>query len=126
VKLLRTATITPICICRNDGKSPAWITKKCIRFVRAASLPKTPDFGAMRVFDSGREPLGPGRESERTVTCTSDAPIHPGELGYLYGLIEYRDIFAEEIRTTTFGYEVNLLTQTAYRLTEYPEYNKNM
>jgi hypothetical protein len=115
--------------CRNEGKTPAWITQKkaCIQVVK--ELPAIPDFSSMDVIQTEPEPLGVVRSlgKARDFALTGDGwqsgTEDDGTMTVIYGIITYRDAFSDS-RTTTFGWRITLGNEFE-TLGFYPEYNKN-
>jgi len=108
-------------VCRNEGKTPAWIEEKRGRFLFADKLPAIPDLTNLEVIHNEREPIGAGKET--SVDHPFEAvrgPDRMDEDGFLYGFIRYTDIFGRS-RQTTFGYR--LAGDTFKRLAGYPAYN---
>lgn len=111
-------------ICRNEGRSPAWIDSingYCEIMNRASELPgieghKTQSFGWIG-------PLGPEKETSRRLTL--DCPGHPrlSQWISIYVVIEYRDIFQNK-RMTSLGYSVDMSGNIA-RQEGLPERNRN-
>ncbi len=80
-------------VCRNQGRTPAWITEK--RIIALADL-----------IQIERETLAPGKESTRRENVSSPGHVDNTEkLAAIYGIVRYQDIFGEQ-RHTTFGYYV--------------------
>lgn len=116
------------CICRNQGKSPAWITERRSKFEIVESLNSlspTPQLERTEILQDGFEPLAVERESKIKLELISAGRLD-GKIGLLYGRIKYRDIFGRT-RNTTFGYTVTLLNagvgKRLERITKFPKYN---
>jgi hypothetical protein len=111
-------------ICKNDGRTPAWITEKraCIDVVD--SLPDTPNWDAVGIIQTEPEPLAVGEVGEPTdKSLTCNKARDPGKITVVYGIVRYRDVFAPD-RATTFAYTIRVDGRLE-RLAGYPEYNKN-
>jgi len=108
-------------ICRNQGKTPAWISEKRVAMMICHSPPPKPDFTGYTIAQKGPEPIAVGRK-----TC-KDFPLeYPGAEGIgdntlIYGVVTYRDSFAPEYKTY-FGYIV-YGGKRLERLEGYDEYN---
>lgn len=110
-------------ICRNDGKTPAWITEKQAGLDIVDSVPVNPDWNRTIIIQAAPEPISVGQVSkpqDETVTCKRGRAL--GKLTILYGIVKYRDPFGDN-RTTTFGYRVRD-DGTLERLSN-PKYNEN-
>jgi len=110
--------------CRNDGKTPAWITEIRARLNVISGYVKSPDLESTEVLEPNPEPVAPQARSavhDHTLTCTKIA--EPGQILVLYGVVFYRDMFEAE-RYTTFGYTVSMVDGKLRRL-PYPEFNEN-
>jgi hypothetical protein len=111
-------------LCKNDGRTPAWITEKraCIDVVD--SLPDKPNWETVDIIQSEPEPVPVGKKSkpkDQGLHCNKGRDF--GKMMVVYGIVKYRDIFAAD-RSTSFGYEVRV-DGALERLACYPEYNKN-
>jgi len=113
-------------ICRNDGRTPAWITEKQIHLRNLAVLPVNPDFTVEAMDFSSKilEPLNVGGESRTRWTPECDGPTVASKTLVLYGYVKYRDAFSPE-RETRFAYTVQgqLLRRFA-GTDDYWDYNK--
>jgi len=109
--------------CRNQGKTPCWITEKRIELGIVESLPPIPDLERIQLYQAELEPLAVGRESIKPVDIICDGRAGEGQLIVIYGVVGYRDIFSSA-RCTTFGYYVTPDNKLE-RLTGYPKYNEN-
>ncbi len=110
-------------ICKNDGKTPAWITEKraCIDIVD--SLPEIPDWTRTQPIQIEPEPLSVsqiGRPKDEGLTCKRGR--EQGKMFVLYGIVKYRDPFGGN-RSTSFGYKIRD-DGVLERLT-HPKYNEN-
>jgi hypothetical protein len=126
-----TTSVPLTCISLNGGKSPAWVIEKRIRFEifeNPEAIPKTPPLERTTVFDDV-----PHTVYTREHSVKADMPVAQGRLnernvGVLYGVVSYRDIF-NNIRRTTFGYKVlpvaDRLSLRLERLKNRPKYNEN-
>ena len=113
--------------CHNEGKSPAWIYEKRVKFEVAPRLNPAPDFDSLPVVFNGREPIGIGQAAIPNVTKLhrleiAEGHTKPGDMMIIYGIVRYHDIFKES-RTATFGYQITgesegyilgRLTESAY------------
>jgi hypothetical protein len=116
--------------CHNEGKSPAWIYEKRVKFDVVPKVHPAPDFDSLPVTFSGREPIGIGQAAIPNVTKLHRLEIakghaKPGDIMIIYGIVRYYDIFRER-RTATFGYQITEDAEgyTLERLTE-AAYNEN-
>ncbi len=104
-------TIDVCLICKNEGRTPAWITQKVILFRVVDSLPKPPPVGGIYEFREGDyfffgpEPIGIETESTITTTLTCKGQRELGKALLVYGIVKYRDIFSPD-RETRFGYMI--------------------
>jgi hypothetical protein len=117
--------------CHNEGKSPAWIYEKRVKFEVVSSVNPAPDFDLLPVVFSGREPIGIGQTAIPNVTKLPRVEIagghaKPGDMMIIYGIVKYFDIFKKS-RTAKFGYQITAESEgyTLGRLTE-AAYNDNM
>jgi hypothetical protein len=93
-------------ICRNDGRTPAWITKKQAGFDIVDIVPETPDWARTTTIQEAPEQLLVGQVGKPTdETLYSKRGRALGKMTILYGLVTYRDPFGEN-KTTSFGYHV--------------------
>ncbi|MHB8501419.1 MAG: hypothetical protein ACYDCG_19815 [Candidatus Acidiferrales bacterium] len=116
-------TFTARIICKNDGKTPAWITEKhaCIDIVD--SVPEIPDWGRPKPIQIEPEPLSvgeTGRPKDESLTCKRAR--EQGKMLILYGIVKYRDPFGDN-RCTSFGYKVR--DDGVLERLPYPKYNEN-
>lgn len=112
-------------ISRNDGKTPAWITQISVGIDVVDSLPAKPNWDIAEVVKAEPEPVSVGASSKLEVKdLNCNKARDSGIMIVIYGIVEYRDIFAGG-RSTTFGYRVSVDGRFA-RLASYPEYNRNI
>ena len=116
--------------CHNEGKSPAWIYEKRVKFELVPRVNPAPDFDSLPVAFNGREPIGIGQAAIPNVTKLhrleiAEGHAKSGDMMIIYGIVKYHDIF-KEIRTATFGYQITREAEgyTLERLTE-AAYNDN-
>jgi len=123
-----TTTVDVCLVCKNDGKTPAWITERKLWLKIFDEAPSArPDTTTPPSFTlGGPESLSVGEVSkvDAQLTCSGRRPQVGGAL-VMYGVVKYRDVFGKH--ETWCGYTVvgdprNVRLQ---RLAEYPEYNKN-
>jgi hypothetical protein len=109
-------------ICRNQGKTPAWIVERHIRIEVTNSVsPKPLLQGAEISYDP--EPLAvDGSESFQHWSLTGDGWAGAGRFTLIYGVVKYRDVFSPS-RETWFGYIVK--PDGRFERIAHPEYNKN-
>ncbi len=111
-----------VCICRNHGKSTAWVTQKLIRMERSIAIPEKPQLEDADAFQDEPEPLA--EIPSRCHHVVEPRPVNPsGPTTFIYGVVKYRDIFNRS-RETFFGYRHDP-TGKLERIAGYPEYNKN-
>jgi hypothetical protein len=109
--------------CKNDGKSPAWITEKFARLDIVADIPEIPDWQRIEPIKGELEPLSAkevGKPRDESLTCKR--PREDGKTVILYGVVNYRDIFGCK-RTTSFGYKVR--DDGVLKRLHQPKYNEN-
>jgi hypothetical protein len=116
--------------CRNEGRTPAWITEKRARIEVAKDLIAKPEWDAVDVIQAGIEGLGVQRSrgKGRDFSLRGDGweygVEHDGTMTVIYGIIKYQDPFSDE-RTTTFGWKI--LPNNEFQrlgLGLYPAYNE--
>jgi hypothetical protein len=110
-------------ICRNQGKTPAWITERHIRIEVTDSVAPQPQLqGAEISYDP--EPLAVGgADSFQHWSLIGDGWAGEGRFVLIYGVVKYRDVFSPS-RETWFGYIVKPDGHRLERIA-HPEYNKN-
>jgi len=92
--------------CRNDGKTPAWITEKRAGLDILDSIPESPDWSRTTQIQVAPEPISVGQASEpHDETLFSKRGRALGKITILYGIVKYRDPFGAN-RSTSFGYRV--------------------
>lgn len=116
--------------CHNEGKSPAWIYEKRVKFEVVHRVNPEPDFDSLPVVFRGREPIGIGQSAIPNITKLHRLEIaeghsKSGDAMIIYGIVKYRDIF-DERRHVTFGYRILRAANdyTLERLSEHA-YNDN-
>jgi hypothetical protein len=110
-------------ICRNDGKTPAWITKKQAGLDIVETLPEVPDWTRTTIIQVAPEQLLVGQVGKPTdETLYSKRGRALGKMTILYGLVTYRDPFGEN-KTTSFGYYVR--DDGSLERIPNPKYNEN-
>jgi hypothetical protein len=93
-------------VCRNDGKTPAWITEKRAGLDILDSIPESPDWSRTTQIQVAPEPISVGQTSEpHDETLFSKRGRALGKITILYGIVKYRDPFGTN-RSTSFGYRV--------------------
>jgi hypothetical protein len=109
-------------ICRNEGRSLAWVTEKRIGMQCVDILPPEPDMSETELIEVEPIPIPPTQPSViREQQVTAEGSKLPGKMTVIYGSVKYRDIF-DKPRETIFGYRV---TPTRIeRLSGYPAYNR--
>lgn len=119
--------------CNNVGRSPAWIIEVRVKFmfIEADKLPPIPGLDDAEQVWAGTRPMAPNDEPFSTgeIMLTADGiqviDSTTRKLAVVYGVVRYRDIFADNL-STTFGYRILPGENMRFgRLVEYPEYNKN-
>lgn len=110
--------------CKNDGKTPAWITEIRARLEIAEAAPTRPILHPERhgdFVDQGVRPLAvDGAPCVVQVDCHGNRSRDSGLKAFVYGVIKYRSVFGPD-RQTWFGYEIGG-TRPWARMTN-PEYN---
>jgi hypothetical protein len=112
-------------ICKNDGKTPAWITDiriggKIVELVE--QLPSEPDIMSTDVVSDCTEPLGVGTDTRHDHTVQFKG-LQTSNVFVIYGVVKYRDAFNTD-RKTFFGYKVTK-DDKFERLSGLPKYNQN-
>lgn len=110
-------------MCRNEGKTPAWITEKRAGLRIVKSIPLEPDLEGLEIIQPEPEALAAGRDTTKDVSLTFNQQRADDEVSLVYGMVKYRDIFQVE-RQTVFAYRLNL-SDRLERLAGYSEYNKS-
>ena len=104
-----STTVNVKLICRNEGRSPAWIQnvsgKVEIVSVVTPGIENMPDLETLDSFGP-MEPLGPGVQLDRGLQLTCPGHVGDGEFLSVYVLIRYMDIFGRE-RRTSLGYSID-------------------
>jgi hypothetical protein len=111
-------------ICKNDGKTPAWITEKRVGLDIVESVPEIPDWTRTDVIQVAPEPLSVGQVSkptDETLICKRGRAL--GKMTILYGIVKYRDPFGGN-RSTSFGYQVR--DDGSLERLSNPKYNENI
>jgi hypothetical protein len=116
--------------CKNVGRSPAWITQIRARFEIVETLPDTPPLEVFDMVHAEPQPMAPGGDfitNDATLTTQGIQGLDKvtAEIAVVYGVVLYRDTFADNYRTT-FGYRLIPGTNMRFtRLNRYPKYNEN-
>lgn len=122
-----TTSFFGVLVCRNEGKSPAWVDEKRAKFEIVDSLPDTPRLESTEIIQVGPEPIGIGEALPREVRSPwiPEAIGHQelGKISVVYGVVRYRDIF-DRRHETVFGYRITPSGEFV-RIENRPEYNKN-
>ena len=110
-------------ICKNEGKSPAWIDNVYgqMEILRSALGHEIPAQNEMQSFGP-IGPLGAGKERPRAMNLTCSGHRGEGEFLSVYALVEYHDIFGMK-RESHLGYVIyddNVIRQEGL-----PERNRN-
>jgi hypothetical protein len=118
---IRTGAFVSL-ICRNQGRTPAWIVERHIRVEVTNSVAPKPELrGAEISYDL--EPLAVGgRDSIQHWSLIGDGWAGMGAATLIYGVVKYRDVFSPS-RETWFGYMV--AADGSLAPVAHPEYNKN-
>jgi hypothetical protein len=120
---VETTTVIVKLVCRNDGRSPAWVDKVqgyCeIVQGKIKDLSSPVGHPANPFLPVG--PVSPGNRKESILHLEAPGHLKGDQLLSLFVLVEYRDIF-EKIRYTTCGFTVSGDYLTRQDL--YPERNK--
>jgi hypothetical protein len=105
---LETTTVVVRLVCRNEGRSPAWIDKIQgygeIMEGRLRDLASPVGHKAQPFLPVG--PIAPGKGEWRNLHVVCPGHLKNAQLLSLFVLVEYRDIF-EKTRITTCGYTVS-------------------
>jgi hypothetical protein len=96
-------------VCKNYGKTPAWIDEICCKFEIIPWFHERPDFTNMEPYNSVPEPVAAGGSSEiRKLEPVADGVfLEEGKVRTVYGVVKYWDMFGLK-RETTFGYQITL------------------
>jgi hypothetical protein len=121
---VETTTVTVKLLCRNDGRSPAWVDKiqgYCeIVEGRLNDLSSPMGHKAEPFLPIG--PIAPGSNKWRILHLEAPGQVKSNQLISIFVLVEYRDIF-EQKRVTTCGYTVN--GSYLGRQDQFPDRNRN-
>ena len=123
------ATHVPVRVaCRNEGRSPAWITEKraCLKIVD--SIPPEPNLESIADVDPDLDAVAVGKSARAwdvTLSCEGRAGVEDHvTMLLIYGVVKYRDAFSRK-HSTTFGYVLGV-NDRLKRITDYPKYNENL
>jgi hypothetical protein len=92
-------------VCKNQGRSPAWIDRVYgqLSIVNSTTVAMDPS----KAGNHGpMQPIGPGGKRSRSLELECRGIRKSGEFLSIYVVIEYRDIFGRE-RETFLGYSVH-------------------
>jgi len=113
-----------VMICKNEGRSPAWLGERRATFEIIDVPPLHPNWDKLEIVETSPVPLGTGQAQPHTerfeFRAIAQGHEQLGKMSIIYGIVKYRDIFGKE-RRTTFGYR--LTTDRKFVRLEYPEYN---
>jgi hypothetical protein len=116
-------------VCKNDGKTPAWITERSAWLNLFDDVPTNPDTNQPVAFTSS-ELVTLSVEQSDIIQCDVECDGPYPEIGgrglVLYGVVRYRDAFGNH--ETWFGYTIHGDPGShpqIDRLAGFPEYNKN-
>jgi hypothetical protein len=114
-----------VLVCRNEGKSPAWIDEKRAKCELFTEIPATPNLRATEIVQLGPEPIGIGQAIPHTskipMFMAGEGRFQEGKIIIVYGVVKYRDAFGSY--QTTFGYRIP--PSGPVRLEGHPKYNRN-
>jgi hypothetical protein len=117
-------SVTVQLICRNEGRSPAWIEKiqgYCeLVEGRLKDLSSPVGHEAQPFLPIG--PIAPGKSETRLVCMYCLGHVKRDQLLSVFVLVEYRDIFGQT-RVTTCGYTVS--GGNLSRHVQFPDWNRN-
>jgi hypothetical protein len=119
---IKTTAVSVRLICRNEGRSLAWVDKiqaYCEIVDRLRDLPSPIGHSAEAVLRLG--PVAPGKLEGRGMLLTCPGHAKHSQILSIFVLVEYRDIF-EQKRVTTCGYTV--IDGTLFRQEGLPERNR--
>ena len=121
---VETTTVIVKLLCRNDGRSPAWVDKiqgYCeIVEGRLGDLPSPIRHKTESFLTIG--PIGPGNHKWMILHLVAPGHIKNNQLLSIFVLVEYRDIFDQK-RVTTCGYTVS--GAHLDRQDQFPDRNRN-
>jgi hypothetical protein len=118
-----TSSFYGLLVCKNEGKSPAWIDEKRAKFEIVETLPEKPRLEAAEIVQIGPEPIGIGKVIPRAWVPEAVGHQEIGKTSIVYGVVRYRDIF-DKRHESIFGYRITPSGEFV-RLENKPEYNKN-
>jgi len=115
--------------CKNDGKTPAWITERTAWIDLLEDVPTKPDTSQPVAFTSSElVTLSVGQSAiiQPDIECDGPYPELGGRGCVLYGVAKYRDAFGNH--ETWYGYTVHGdpgRNPQLDRLVGFSDYNKN-
>jgi hypothetical protein len=113
-------------ICRNEGRSPAWIDNVSGRVdinTRISDSYEEPSRDSLDSFGL-MEPLGPGAKESRSLQFECSGHAKEAEFLSVYVLVEYHDIFGVK-RTTHLGYSIDPVGKNMNRQNAIRKRNRN-
>jgi len=113
-------------VCKNDGKTPAWITQRSAWLNFFEDLPTGPDTNQPVAFTSSELvtlSVGQSATIQPAIECDGSYPEIGGPGLVLYGVVKYRDAFGNH--ETWYGYTVHGDPPELDRLVGFPAYNNN-
>ena len=123
-------SVTFSLVCRNLGKTPAWISEIQPKLLilgsvdTTESLPENPDLTLTDERIVTAQYVGAGEHEEwKSVFMTTDGH-RTVEILILYGVVRYRHLLSNKGAQTTFAYKVTP-GNNLVRLSEHPKYNEN-
>jgi hypothetical protein len=108
--VIESTYVTPVLVCKNQGKTPAWILERSIRcqvWDGNTELPDSPNFNPGMPFETNKyiRPVSVGAEDSHIFTCKAAGRLKkPSDCIFIYGKVRYRDIFGKK-RETVFGWK---------------------
>jgi hypothetical protein len=103
-------TLDVCLICKNDGRTPAWILEKNIGCAIVETLPEKPNFDFdpfLSHFSLGPEPVTVGGETKLRATVECEGRLGSGKTLIVFGYVSYRDAFHPS-RVSRFGYRIDV------------------
>jgi hypothetical protein len=114
-------------ICKNEGKTLAWITEKWADVRVINVFPPAPDFSdPLPIFQHAVQPIASGEEDVGTPINFEVLNSHIARKPMLlYGYVKYRTIFENRDGETRFGYIVTPMNSIERLPADFPAYNRN-
>jgi hypothetical protein len=115
------ASLHVYCVCKNEGKTPAWITEINCELAFVETLAGLPDFSKAQPCRFEPESIAAGQE--RRYPLDLRCVYEHDKLFIVYGMVKYLNMFDNPC-TTTFAYRIGENARFN-RIASFPEYNQN-